>query len=428
MWQNYPLGFDQVQLLEGAQKIASGNLLFIGPRTGPANMFTGPLIYYITAIASIIITSPFTVIAVSIIISTITFITTYLLLQHYIKDISFHYSYLLLWAVSPFIVYLDRVPWNPNLSFLSSILVFIPLYSIVQNRNKQIDKKDLIFIAIGTFLSYQAHFSGFILIPLIVIFLVIYRQKLNLLFAGLAGLTTSLIPTILFDIKNGFMNYHGLLGLLNSQTQSESNFLNRLFNNIIISIENIGKVIFQGFDSQIYIITGLFILGINILIIINKKNKQYYWPLIWILSFPVFFAFYSGSVPEYYFAMQLPAILMLYLIVIKSVIKQKAILAVIIVLATFNTSLNINKHYRGVQTFGIYNQVQLSKYLHNLSSSQPISSINYKISLGDTFGLKYLLSDITLNPLGRKINISYQSDTSSYLNNFNGLTVVDATQ
>lgn len=46
---NVSLGFDQVQILENASKILQGDLSLIGPRTGPASIFTGPLIYYLTS-------------------------------------------------------------------------------------------------------------------------------------------------------------------------------------------------------------------------------------------------------------------------------------------------------------------------------------------------------------------------------------------
>lgn len=48
-FQRFPFNFDQIQIAENSQKIFSGDLVLIGPRTGPAAMFTGPLIYYVAA-------------------------------------------------------------------------------------------------------------------------------------------------------------------------------------------------------------------------------------------------------------------------------------------------------------------------------------------------------------------------------------------
>ena len=42
MPEAYIFGFDQVQILTNAEAITNGDLTLIGPRTGPADMFTGP--------------------------------------------------------------------------------------------------------------------------------------------------------------------------------------------------------------------------------------------------------------------------------------------------------------------------------------------------------------------------------------------------
>ncbi len=64
-----PFGFDQVQILENAQQIKQGDFTLIGPRTGPGNMFTGPLIYYLTACLMFILPSPWTIVGTSVLIA-----------------------------------------------------------------------------------------------------------------------------------------------------------------------------------------------------------------------------------------------------------------------------------------------------------------------------------------------------------------------
>jgi hypothetical protein len=161
--------------------------------------------------------------------SIITGITLYFVIKKYI-GIKEALITTTLWAFSPLIVNLDRVFWNPNLILLATVLIFVPLLKVTA------DKYSYALLFIGAFLSYQAHFSGFLLVALGIFFILYLRRSWKLIIPIIIGLLISLIPTALFDIRHEFLNFNGLLALFSSK--GETNFLpitKDFFKNIYIT-------------------------------------------------------------------------------------------------------------------------------------------------------------------------------------------------
>ncbi len=119
----WPFGFDQVQILEAVDKILSGDPTLIGPRTGPAQMFTGPLIYYLTAFFYLLRFSYYSLIVSTLSIALLTGLSIYFLIKRYF-GYRFAIIALFIWSFSEFFISIDQVTWNPNLTFLASSLVF----------------------------------------------------------------------------------------------------------------------------------------------------------------------------------------------------------------------------------------------------------------------------------------------------------------
>lgn len=131
-WRQYPFNFDQVQIANASTQILLGKPTLIGPRTGPAEMFTGPLIYYLAAVISVFVEDHIAVIIVAVFLSLVTGLTILCLGKFYFGN---NEAIILtsLWAFSPFLVHIDRIPWNPNLSVLAAVLVLFPLLGKLEN-------------------------------------------------------------------------------------------------------------------------------------------------------------------------------------------------------------------------------------------------------------------------------------------------------
>ncbi len=414
-YQAYPFGFDQVQIAKNASRIASGNPTLIGPRTGPANMFTGPLIYYLAAPFTFLVGSAYSTVTVALFISLLTGIGLYILSQKYLSSKN-GLIISALWALSPLIIKYDRVPWNPNLTFLAAALTFIPFL-----KNKKLNWLDAAFIASGVFLGYQAHFSGLLLLPLAGLGLLL-KQQHKLIVAPVLGFILTLAPTVLFDLRNDWLNLNGFLQLItNKDKVATYSIFKRLAQNGYIIIETTGKVFFQ--DSQLGLILSagviiwlMFLKQTLLTITQNKKSNLTSWQisfaLIWITLTGVAIALYRGSNPEYYFFVILPVLLF---IIAKVLIKTQLELWLAILFlggSSIFQTIEITKNLG----LGIGPQQQVVNRIHRIKQKHQIKEIVYDMKQIETLGLKYLLSlnSLTLSDSGAKIHIIYPNPELPY--------------
>lgn len=405
---NFGIGFDQVQILKNANQIINKDISLIGPRTGPANMFTGPLIYYLSVPFVFIFGNFNSVFLVPLFLSLVTGLTLFYLSKKYLGSSA---SLILtsLWSFSPFIVNLDRVFWNPNLMLLSTILIFLSIIALI--RDKQ-DKFIYFMLFLGSFLSYQAHFSGFLLIALALLSIIYLRKNKKLIIPILFGLFLSIIPTVIFDIRNDFLNLKGLVSLLSDKGQfSLLALINDIYHNIYIVIETLGKIFFFGNSPATIISFGLLISIISLIQI--KKEKESEVSFLWLLIIAISFSFYKGVKPEYYFLIAVPPLFHLVLKLLDQLEKKQQIVIFFFFFAnSFFVNTNYYKNNSGM-TNGNINKIKT--YLQNKN----VKSIIYDVSYGSEIGIKYMLSDIEYKNNGEIYHISYPNELS-----FNGIKSV----
>lgn len=378
--KNYGVGFDQVQIIESATQINRGKLTLIGPRTGPASMFTGPLIYYLTAPFVAIFGEFAPIYIVPILISVITGITLMLLTKLYLT-VKESCLYLLIWAVSPLIVSLDRVLWNPNLTFLSVALLFLPL---VNKSNQSSDKWTNAFLFFGAFLSYQAHFSGFVIVFFAVLTIISQKRFKKLIKPIFFGFVLSILPTIVFDIRHDFLNINGLLELLSGQGgefKVQSLLISILSNSKTI-LKLTGEIVFSGDLKILRYIAGFAILFASFLS--KKIDKISLW---WIGGVALVYSFYSGEKPEYYFSILFPVIIYL-LTRLMSNFYMYVLMFLVTFIISFSTIFMIRSHssHKGINVLNIE---QINRIFSN--SELSIKKINYDMPFGTEIGVKYYL-------------------------------------
>lgn len=378
--KNYGVGFDQVQIIESASLIKQGKLTLIGPRTGPASMFTGPLMYYLTA-PFVVIFGEFTPIYfVPIFISVITGIVLTLLTKQYLT-VKESCLYLLIWAVSPLIANLDRVLWNPNLTFLSSALLFLPLMGKKSNSN---DKWTNAFLFSGAFLSYQAHFSGFVTVFFAVLAIIYQKRFVQLIKPIFFGFILSILPTVAFDFRHEFLNTNGLLNLLSGQGSDfkVQSLLMLFLNNFMTILKLTGEILCSG-DLKIL----RYILGFAVILasFLSKKiNKIGLW---WLCGVALVYSFYSGEKPEYYFSILFPVMIYLFTRLIGNFHKYTLIFLVTFVISFSTIFLMESQDSRN--GINVLNTEKIDLFLSN--SELSINKINYDMPFGTEIGVKYYL-------------------------------------
>lgn len=400
---NIHFGFDQVQILENAHQIIQGNLTLIGPRTGPATMFTGPLIYYLSAFVLFFVGDVWTVVLVPVVLAVATGLILFFLTRYYFNQKIAMLS-LTVWAFSPFLVNLDRVFWNPNLSLLASTILFIPLISSKKNRNIYLD---LILLLIGSFLAYQAHFSGLILLGIAVITIFLskrtFSHKLISLCLITLGFLFSISSIIIFDLKNNFLNFHGFLDLLNTDHNTDWLIILQSFiKHVYIIIETTGKVLVQNSAQLgVILIVGSLCLLYGLSMIKQKEIKLSFF---WIILVALALAFYSGQKPEYYFLIALPAIIFIVTIVFNNLTSQsrQIILTLFILTATL---ANLNSAIK-IQDFNLLSLTRIKQEL----SKHHISEIIMDIPPFSRDGLDYMIRDFNLTETGQIAHIGHSTD------------------
>lgn len=376
--KNYGVGFDQTQIIESANLINQGKLTLIGPRTGPASMFTGPLIYYITA-PFVAIFGEFTpTYLVPIFIAVITGILLILLTKQCLTKKE-SYLYLLIWAVSPLIVSLDRVLWNPNLTFLSVALLFLPIVGKKSNSNHKLTS---LFLFLGAFLGYQAHFSGFVAV-LLAVLTILYQKKFRKLIKPiLIGFVVSILPTILFDFRHDYLNTRGFIYLLAGQESAfqAQFFWLSIFDNFKTILKLTGEILCSGELKVLRYIIGIVVFFASFFS--KKINKIGLW---WICSVVLLYSIYSGEKPEYYYSILFPVIIYLLAKLIAN-FHSYALTLLITFIISFSTIFIIEsqKTRNGIN---VLNTQNVDFFLS--SSELSINKINYDMPFGTELGVKY---------------------------------------
>lgn len=387
------INFDQVQILENAQQILRGDLTLIGPRTGPASMFTGPLIYYVTAAFVWLFGDVVAVIAVASMLSLLTGSALYFLTKKYI-GVQEALLATLIWAFSPALIDHDKTLWNPSLLILSSTLLLIPILT------KKSDRWIFPLLLLGAFLSYQAHFSGFFLFGLAVISIGVLRKPIRLLIPLVLGLMLSLLPTILFDFRNNFLNAKGLLSLAEGTGAfSLNSFFASVLENATRIFEIVGSLFFKGNAHSFVLIFG--ILTLVVALAFWKQFSSAKISVMWSVIITVFYALYSGEKPEYYYFLLVPG----FLLVCSQLFPKLGKWSITLFLLLFiSNSVWINIA-AGLKPNNLH--LGLLSNLRQELLLNPPGEIAYDIPLGSDYGARYMLKDVPLASGGQLVHITY---------------------
>jgi hypothetical protein len=407
---HYSYGFDQVQIAVNARNILSGDLTLIGPRTGPAPMFTGPLIYYIAAFWAVwTATSAQAVVWTAVSISALTGSVLFLSFWKYGSRTSGGVA-AVLWSFSPFLMSLDRIAWNPNLSVLAAALVFVPLL-----KKTALRVPDIALIALGVFLGYQAHFSGLLLFPAALIGVGLrsgFSRRVLWQFGILAAAqAATLAPTVLFDARNQWLNVRGLQQLIANKDQV-AGFMafERLPHKLYIVVESLGKMLFDGASPALIIASGLALL-VGYSAVYRKKLwglKNTEWmPLAAMASVAIIYSLYRESTPEYYFLILVPVY---FFILIRLLIKLPRI-ALYAVLGVFSIygCLDAADRLSTSRGFPLGIQLKAAEFVSTYASSNPVAEVVVDIEPIESLGIRDLLAENPpmLLPHGSVLHIMY---------------------
>lgn len=390
---NTPFSFDQVQIAQAADEIAAGNPTLIGPRTGPASMFTGPLIYYVTAVLSLGMEMPYAIAYTALFLSFVTGVTIAGLSVRYLER-SHAVIPVILWAFSPFLIALDRIVWNPNIMVLAAALSFFPLL-----KKKQLWFGDMVLLAVGTFLGYQAHFSGLLLVGFVIAGLIVRKltktdtQCFVSVAAGvlaILGLVASVLPTVLFDYRNNWQNARGLLEMVSNKDKvSDFGSFVRFPHKVFIIVETFGKVFFGSSPFWVLVLAGFAATGA----FFKKQIEERSWNNVlifggWLASVAVIYSLYRESTPEYYFLLLIPVFLVAGAYIFMNAFSRSQRVVLLSLFVVYGTLVSRATN-RDSQGLSLANQLKIVDAVEALQT--PIGQVVYDIKPVESLGIRYLM-------------------------------------
>lgn len=114
-----------------------------------------------------------------------------------------------LYAISPVAIAYSRSSWNPNLMPFFCLLTIYTLWLAVTKKRLNL------LLLVGFFLgiAFQLHYLATFLVPVIVIYLLLFTAKVKNIkyyFLGLGGFLLGWLPFLLFELRHRFPNFRTL--------------------------------------------------------------------------------------------------------------------------------------------------------------------------------------------------------------------------
>lgn len=265
------------------------------------------------------------------------------------------------------------------------------LFCLSQVINK---KKYILWLCLLLGISLHLHFSLWLFFPVVLIFFIrrhlINRHNVIELISGSIIILVFLSPLLLFDTRHNFLISKNLINFIGQS------FFNRLTDNNIFShalkVANSFVEVLTNYLSvnPNILVNGL--IGAVLLFFMIKITKDYILQiaaLIFTVTF-LFFSFYNGPLPDYYFYILIAPFIYVLALFIIEINKYKIIsipiylfLLVLIIqyLQTMNSVFN---------PYNFYRKLDAVKYIKYQSQGKPIK-ISYDTDLGLGYGFNYLL-------------------------------------
>ncbi len=215
-------------------------------------------------------------------------------------------------------IYYSRYAWNPNLIWLFVTLFFYALHKVINGNNKWI------WVAtIALAVSCQLHSSCYLLIPMAIVIVLIYKPKISLKtwLANLGLFVLFYLPMIVFEFRHDFTNTRGYyyLFMQSKSTMVYATLYDKIYRVVTVDLRNLVSL-FTDKKEYFLAITWLLILSLMNFIYLAiksfiqkgfKKSENYLFILIWVLFFIVFSSSYvlkHGNVWDYYMMLIWPPI------------------------------------------------------------------------------------------------------------------------
>lgn len=213
---NFPFTMDQARdMLDIRHIIELRNPTLIGPTTSINGVFLGPFYYYFNLLPYIVSGGdPAALTYWNILWYAIG--AGLLFWFFYKKDIVFALVGSVIYMMAPAFFYSSRFFWNANPMPYMTVFYILSLFSFF--RKQSYLGAAILGLIAGLSMQVEAAF-GVIFLPFFLVFGIIYRAKLKFLAVGLATFGLTLVPQILFELRNNFVMSKTFLSEISGASQ-----------------------------------------------------------------------------------------------------------------------------------------------------------------------------------------------------------------
>lgn len=248
--------------------IAVPELKFIGPWTSIPGLYFGPAWYYLLA--------PFFYLSGFNPASAAVGMSILVLFQMYLVYKFFNIESSAIIGFSGFWIMISKSAWNPYPMTLLTIIILILL--LKQLKLNKIDTKILAGLAFTSSLGF--HFSSafavfYPLIIFVILFINNLRPNLKQIFLTFLAFLLPFIPQLLFELKNGFPQYHAIINYFFKGGEGDGASFNKLLQVISITFGESRNIVFESLPGEKTQLFGiLFVIFVLISIVYILKNNK----------------------------------------------------------------------------------------------------------------------------------------------------------
>lgn len=360
----------------------------IGPRVlGPEGFYLGPYFNYLLipfyAFRNL---NPDATILFLITYNLMFFIVTYLVLKR-IFNFQITTIFLLIWSVSPNIVNIDIISWNPLFVPLTVILVWMLTVTYYHW------KWFLLGILAG--IGVNTHFQLILILPFLLAYLLSYKNKTVAFLSFLPGFIMTFIPLILFDLKHQFLNTNQFLKMFLTSERVKD----------ILSWVPVWNDFSSGYIKWNHNFSGLifyfFILTAVIYLYLKQKaniKKFFQAILVTWLFVPVGFALFGNRPSGYYFNVLHPFIVLILSFILLKIMRNY-FLTILVLLLMSLFSINDFKILMSENKLSLYYKNEVAKKISEMAKGKKIN-VSYSVPVGYDTGYRYLLDYYNVKQTG----------------------------
>lgn len=309
------LGDEGRDVLIVRKMIVERDITFLGPTASVGGFYLGPIYYYF--ITPFLWLWNFNPVGPAVMVALFGIATIYLVYRagtDFFNQKAGIFS-ASLYALSPLVIAYSRSSWNPNLTPFFSLLYIYSLWKSIKTEKL----KWYLLVGASVGIGLQLHYLFTFLIPVGVIFMLLYQRGISYLkrYAAIfAGIILPLVSFIGFEIKNHFPNMRTIIRFIfqegdiafsaKSAPAIVSDVIFRLYGRLVFFFPPSEQ--YYKYEERLFflwkaVVIGSIILSISLLIkqFFHKRQNHTALLLIWLTAGVGLFAIYQKDIYDYYF-------------------------------------------------------------------------------------------------------------------------------